>query len=159
MKTISIEKALENDLPRIFQLLEQVNMHHIPSGEMDALTFENYFVARMDGKVVGFCGYKILSATLAKTELMAVDKEYRKYGIGFKLQTRRMEEMLKRGIEKLVTNTDLSQTIAWYKKHFGYREVGRLKKVCEFSSPDIDHWTTLETDLVQWCKERQKEQV
>ncbi|WDP86846.1 MAG: GNAT family N-acetyltransferase [Desulfobacter sp.] len=157
MTTFTIEKAVEDDKPRIFELLEQANMHYIPSEEMEGLTFENYFVARMEGRVVGFCGYKILSASSAKTELMAVDTAFRKYGIGYKLQERRMEAMLEKGIKTLITNTDLVQTIAWYKKHFGYKEIGRLKKICEFSSPDIDHWTTLETDLVQWDDTRKKE--
>ena len=70
---IIIEKAREEDRGRIFELLKVANMHHIPSKEMPGLTFENYFVARCDGNVVGFCGYKILSSTEAKTELMVVD--------------------------------------------------------------------------------------
>ena len=154
MKIIIIEKAQEIDKPRILELLEQVNMHHIPSAEMEELTYENYFVAKIDGLVVGFCGFKVLTSTAAKTELMAVDKSYRKYGVGLKLQEKRMDELLNRGIVTLTTNTDLPETIAWYKKHFGYKEVGRKKKKCEFSSPDIPDWTTLETNLVDWNSKR-----
>ena len=151
---VVIEKAVEEDKPFIFELLRQANMHHVPSKEMPGLTYENYFVAKIDGKIVGFCGYKILSATEAKTELMVVDPEYRDKGIGYRLQVRRMEDMFKKGIKILTTNSDLPATIEWYKKHFGYKEIGRLKKFHEFGDPNIDHWTTLQVDLSQWDTNR-----
>ncbi|MHC4153415.1 MAG: GNAT family N-acetyltransferase [Planctomycetota bacterium] len=154
---VVIEKAKEEDKPFIFELLQQANMHHIPSEEMPGLTYENYFVAKAEDKVVGFCGCKILSATKAKTELMVVNREYRGKGIGYKLQVRRMEDMRKKGIQLLTTNADLPATIEWYKKHFGYREIGRLKKLHEFGNPDIDCWTTLEVDLCRWASNREKE--
>ena len=151
---ITIERATEADRPRIFELLEQANMHHVPSPEMPEITWENYFVARLDGKIVGFCGYKVLSATEAKTELMVVDRAARGLGVGMMLQTRRMEDMVARGLETVVTNADLPPTIAWYKKHFGYEEIGRLEKLREFGDPDIDHWTTLRADLNAWNRKR-----
>jgi ribosomal-protein-alanine N-acetyltransferase len=154
--SILIEKAKEADRPRIFELLEQANMHRVPSPEMPELTYERYFVARLDGRVVGFCGYKILSPTEAKTELMVVDNACRGLGIGLLLQTRRMEDMVSRGIETVTTNADLPATIAWYKKHFGYKEIGKLKKLHEFGDPAIDHWTTLRCDLRAWDAKRRK---
>jgi ribosomal-protein-alanine N-acetyltransferase len=149
-----IEKAREEDHGAIFELLKQANMHHVPSEEMPEITYENYFVARDGKNVAGFCGYKILSATDAKTELMVVDRKYRGLGIGYALQERRMEDMFNQGIQTVTTNADLPATIAWYKKHFGYHEVGKLKKVNEFGDPDIDHWTTLQTDLCAWHANR-----
>ena len=138
-----IEKARE----RILELLEKVNMHYIPSSEMSELTYENYFVAKIDGLVVGFSGYKQLSADRAKTELMAVDPKYRGLKIGYKLQRKRMADMYDKGVRTLITNCDLPATISWYQKHFGYKIVGELKKTCEFGDPNINYWTTLETDL------------
>ena len=154
--SLIIEKSRPEDRPRIFELLEQANMHNIPSPEMPEVTWENYFVAHLDGEVVGFCGYKVLSPTAAKTELMVVDRKCRGMGVGYKLQERRMEDMLARGIRTLTTNADLPPSIAFYKKHFGYREVGTLDKIHEFGDPDIDHWTTLEVDLVEWDANRKK---
>jgi ribosomal-protein-alanine N-acetyltransferase len=151
---ILIEKACEADRPRILELLRQANMHRVPSPEMPAFTYENYFVARLDGEIVGFSGYKILAPTEAKTELMVVDKRYRGLGVGFLLQQRRMEDMLSQGVQRLTTNADLPETIAWYQKHFGYREAGTLQKLHEFGDPNIDHWTTLEVDLVAWDASR-----
>lgn len=149
---IRIRKAVPADLPGIFDLLKQANMHYVPSAEMPELTFDNYAVAEMDGRMAGFCGYKILTATTAKTELMVVDREFRGRGVGEALQRYRMTAMHGRGIRTLTTNTDLTATIAWYKKHFGYQEIGRLKKIHEFGDPGIDSWVTLQVDLDRWAE-------
>lgn len=154
--TITIRKAVETDKPRIFELLRQANMHYVPSPEMPELSFENYYVAESGGKIAGFCGYKVLSPTTAKTELMVVDKAFRGHGVGNLLQEFRMQKMAEQGIELLTTNTDLPPTIAWYKKHFGYRQVGALKKFHEFGDPDIDTWTTLQVDLKAWAAARNR---
>lgn len=151
-----IERAQAEHRPAIMRLLEQANMHYIPSQEMPELTYENYFVAMVDGQVVGFCGYKVLSTAKAKTELMVVDKEHRGEGIGYALQVYRMEDMLQKGIQTLTTNTDLPATIRWYKKFFGYKEIGTLKKFHEFGDPTIDQWTTLQVDLREWTATRER---
>lgn len=39
-------------------------MHYMPSQEMPALTYENYFVAKIDEKIAGFCAYKIVSSLI-----------------------------------------------------------------------------------------------
>jgi len=153
---ITIRKAAEADKPRIFELLRQANMHHIPSPEMPELTFENYYVAEAGGVIAGFCGYKVLSPTEAKTELMVVDRAFRGRGVGNLLQEFRMGKMADAGIKTLTTNTDLPPTIAWYKKHFGYKAVGFLKKINEFGDPAIDTWTTLQVDLKDWAAKRNR---
>jgi len=152
----TIEKAKEENREDIFRLLKQANMHYIPSEEMPGLTYENYFVAKNDENVLGFCGYKILSEHYAKTELMVVDNQSRGLGIGYALQVRRMEDMLNKGIYKVKTNTDLPDSIHWYKKNFGYKQVNKLKKLHEFGDPNIDEWTTLEIDLIKWNNERKR---
>ena len=149
-----IEQAVESDREAIFRLLKLANMHYVPSAEMPELTYENYLVARLDGRVVGFCGYKVLSPTEAKTELMVVDPAYRGRNIGYELQISRMEEMLSQGVKHLTTNSDLPRTIQWYVRKFGYRKVGTLKKLHEFGDPAVDHWITLYVDLGVWDKTR-----
>jgi len=153
---IKIEKAVSRDLPAIMELLKLANMHYIGSQEMPAISYDNYFVAKLDGRIAGFCGYKILSPTEAKTELMVVHPDCRGLGIGIQLQQKRMEDMLSKGIQTLTTNSDLPQTIEWYQKHFGYRKIGELKKVNEFGDPNIDRWTTLQVDLVKWNNTRRR---
>ncbi len=149
---ISIMPAEGKDLQAILEVLKTANMHNVPSPEMPEMDLKCFFVAGVDGKIVGAAGYKILSVTEAKTTLMAVHPDFRRYGIGRFLQERRMLAMSEQGIKTLITNADIPETIAWYKKHFGYREVGKLKKVHEFGRPDIDEWTTLQADLTDWRK-------
>ncbi len=156
--SVTIEHLTEADKPEVMRLLKLANMHEIPSAEMPAVSWDNYIVARMNGRVVGFAGYKLLSATEAKTELMVVDPVCRGLGVGMRLQTQRMEQMLAQGVNTLTTNSDLPATIAWYKKHFGYRETGQLKKEHEFGDPHIEKWTTLKVDLKAWAGV-QKEQI
>ncbi len=149
---VKIEPAAEKDIPEILRIMKTVNMHYVPSREMPELDWNCFFVAVMDGRIVGAAGYKILSSTEAKTTLMAVLPEYRRFGIGRSLQEKRMAALVEKGIKVLITNADIPETIEWYKRHFGYREMGRLKKVHEFGRPDIDEWTTLRTDLARWRK-------
>jgi len=147
---VIIRKAKEGDKPRIMELLKMENMHYIPSKEMPELTYDTYFVALVYKKIAGFCGYKILSGDKAKTELMVVDPKYRGLGIGIKLQTKRMRDMFEKGIKTLTTNSDIPASIEWYIKHFGYKKTGELKKIHEFGNPNIDKWTTLQVDLIEW---------
>jgi len=155
MAEIRFEKAREGDMPQIMDLLELANMHHIPSEEMPELDWRCCFVARDGARLAGMSGYKVLSPTEGKTTLMVVHPDYRRRGIGQRLQALRLRAMARAGIKVVTTNADLPRTIAWYKKHFGYREVGRLKKVHEFGDPDIDAWTTLELDLEDWAKRQE----
>ena len=58
-----------------------------------------------------------------------------------------MELMRDAGADRVVTNADRPETIAWYERHFGYERVGSVPKVAEFGLPDVDSWTTLEASL------------
>jgi ribosomal-protein-alanine N-acetyltransferase len=147
---VMIEIAREEDIPAILEIMKTANMHNVPSPEMPELDWKCFFVARVGGEIVGTAGYKILSATEAKTTLMAVHPGFKKHGIGRLLQERRMLAMSEQGIKTLITNADIPETIEWYKKHFGYKEIGKLKKLHEFSRSDIDEWTTLQTNLLDW---------
>ncbi|MCU0971500.1 MAG: GNAT family N-acetyltransferase [Gammaproteobacteria bacterium] len=153
-----IRPARPSDLPGMLEVLRHVNMHHIPSPEMPALDLSCFFVAEdAGGRIVGLGGYKVLSPTQGKTTLLAVHPDCKGTGLGYALQARRMEALVALGIEELTTNADRPEIIAWYKKHFGYREAGTLPKVHEFGLPDVDHWTTLRTDLRQWARRRKGE--
>jgi ribosomal-protein-alanine N-acetyltransferase len=150
--TVTVEPAEEKDVPTILEIMKTANMHYVPSPEMPDLDWRCFFVAKVEGKIAGAAGYKILSATEAKTTLMVVHPDYRRYGMGKALQERRMRAMCDQGIKTLTTNADIPETIAWYKKHFGYSEIGKIKKMHEFGRQDIDEWTTLQTDLEKWEK-------
>lgn len=145
--SLVIEPAKESDAAAILAIMATANMHYVPSEEMPDLDWRCFFIALYDGMLVGAAGYRITSPDSAKTTLMAVLPQYRKFGIGRALQLRRMQALREQGVKTLITNADLPETIAWYKKHFGYRETGKLKKVHEFGSKLIDEWTTLQTEL------------
>ncbi len=148
--SITIERARDADWPAILRVLETANMHHIPSKEMPELDLSKCFVAKDGDKVVGVGGYKMLSDGRGKTTVLVVDPACRGHGIGHKLQVKRVEEMESAGATKVVTNADRPESIAWYKKHFCYVEVGTLKKFHEFGKKGVDHWTTLEMDIPKW---------
>jgi len=141
--------AEERDEPGIFAVLETANFHHVPSAEMPALDLTSFFVAEHEGAIVGAAGFTT-SGQRGKTTLMAVDPAYRGHGIGERLQELRMDAMSHRGAAVVITNADRPETIDWYRRKFGYRVVGSVRKLHEFGARDIDHWTTLEADLEQW---------
>lgn len=145
-----IERASSEDWPAILRVLKTANMHHIPSEEMPELDLSRCFVARQGERVIGLGGYKMLPDGRGKTTLLVVLPEFRDHGIGHALQVRRMEAMEGEGAKKVITNADDPSVISWYKRHFGYREVGKLRKLHEFGLVDVDHWTTLEMDIRKW---------
>jgi len=130
-------------------VLETANMHYVPSEEMTELAWQKCFVAERcsDRKIVGMSGWTMTGPATAKTTLMAVLPECKGYNIGHMLQTVRMVAAYYSGATRMITNADRPETIDWYQRKFGYREIGKLPKVHEFGLPDVWEWTTLETDL------------
>jgi len=153
---ILITNAEAGDGPAILDVMRPWNMHHVPSPEMEALDLSKFFIAKAGDEIVGAAGYKILSPGLGKTTLLGVLPEYSGHGIGSKLQYARCEAMYLQGVKRIITNSDLPATIAWYQKNYGYQIVGSLEKISEFGSPDIDHWTTLEMDLESYMRNAEK---
>lgn len=143
----TIEKASPDDYAAILSVMEPWNMHHVPSAEMEELDLSCFFVARLSGHVAGAAGYKLLSQGKGKTTLLGIRPEFSGMGIGKALQNARLDAMYEAGVMSVLTNADRPETILWYKKHYGYRQIGILKKICDFSLSDVDHWSTLEMDL------------
>ena len=139
------------DYPSMLQVLETANMHHIPSKEVPKLDWKHCFVAtNKKGKIVGMSGWEPVNEMICKTTLMAVLPECKGFGVGNTLQTIRMIVAYQHGFEFLITNADRPHAIAWYKKNFGYIEIGKLPKEHEFGLPDVHEWTTLKTNLKEW---------
>ena len=145
-----IGKADPRDLPEILSVLRRWNMHHIPSPEMKKIDFDTFFVAKIDGKIVGISGYEILPDGSGKTTLLAILPELQGSEIGKALQEKRLEAMYAAGAKKVLTNADRPDTILWYRKHYNYKIVGSVKKSVSFGSEEIGHWTTLEMDLGEY---------
>jgi len=152
---VKIEPAGQGDREPILQVMKFWNMHHVPSREMEELNLRNFFVAKVDGKIVGASGFKMIRSDVGKTTLLSVDPSYNGMGIGQKLQDARLLAMHKWGAKSVITNADRPETISWYMKHYGYFDTGlRVPKVHSFGDDSIDHWTTIEMDLEKWVKER-----
>jgi len=120
---------------------------------MEIIDLSCFFVVRLDGRIVGAAGYKILSGGQGKTTLLGVLPDYAGCGVGFALQDARLRAMARLGVEVVTTNADRPATIRWYKRRFGYREVGRLEKLHSFGDPNLSHWTTLQLDLLEYTGE------
>ncbi len=145
-----IRKAVEEDRADILGIMKHWNMHHVPSEEMPELDISCFFVALIDDQMVGASGYKVLSETQGKTTLLGVEPGHNGQGIGYELQNARLKAMFDLGLETVITNADRPETIRWYKKHFGYSEIGKIKKVHSFGNDDISEWTTLQMDLKKY---------
>jgi len=144
--------AREADYNGVLRVLEFANFHRIPCPEMPNFDVTQCYVAEIDGSIVGAAGFTRLEDGRGKTTLLSVDPDYRRFGIGRTLQELRMRELARHGCLSIVTNADLPNTIAWYEKHFGYREIGRVAKLHEFGDPEVAEWTTLEADLAPWSE-------
>ena len=141
---------LPGDREPMLRVLETANMHHVPSSEMHDFEEGEWFVAEADGELIGVAGYRLLEepdGLAGKTTLLTVDPGWRGGGVGYALQELRMRLMRDAGAKRVITNADRPETIAWYVRKFGYREIGNVEKSREFGLPDVDRWTTLEAPL------------
>jgi 3-keto-5-aminohexanoate cleavage enzyme len=141
---------LPEDRSAMVAVLETVNMHYVPSSEMEDFGVGTWHVAEVDGAVVGVGGFRLLDGPggpVGKTTLLAVLPEQRRSGIGRALQELRMRLMSEAGATTVITNADRPETIEWYERNFGYRRVGEVAKTREFGLPEVDRWTTLEAPL------------
>lgn len=146
----TIRPARPGDRAAILGCMRPWNMHHVPSPEMERIELERFFVAEVDGRIVGAGGYTFVAPGHGKTTLLGVLPEFGALGIGRALQDARVEAMAAQGATKITTNADRPATIAWYRRHWGYREVGRLPKLHSFGDDAVAEWTTLEMDVDAW---------
>lgn len=154
---LELRGARAGEAGAILAVMRRLNMHHVPSPEMDELDPSCFFVALARGSIVGAGGWKVRAGGRGKTTLLAVLPEHGGRGIGAALQDARLEEMARLGVHTVTTNADRPPTIAWYKRRYGYREVGKLEKLVPFGDPDVSHWTTLELSLRAWVQARASE--
>ena len=148
-----IRPAVPSDHDAIRAVMRPWNMHHVPSTEMEGIELDRFFVATVEGRVVGAAGYTFIGPGHGKTTLLGVLPEFGNLGIGRALQDRRVEAMAAQGATRITTNADRPATIAWYKRNWGYREVGRLPKAHSFGDDSVPEWTSLEMDVLAWLEQ------
>lgn len=152
----TIENASPQDKDDIIKVLMSWNLHHIPSPEADEIDFSCFFVAKVQDKIIGVSGYKLLGDNQGRTRSLAVYPEFQGTGIGKVLQDTRIEAMYNAGVKTVYTDIDRPETILWYKKHYGYKEIGQRKKRSQHGSLDTDYAAMLELDLDKYMKNRSK---
>lgn len=146
--TVEIRRPREEEWPRILEILETANFHHIGGREMPAFPLDDCFVAATGESVVGVAGYRVLDETTAKTTLLVVDPRHRGRGIGVRLHAARQDFLRRQGIKALYTNVDDERVVRWYVRHFGHRPTGeRIAKVEPFGRDDRDEWINLVVEL------------
>jgi N-acetylglutamate synthase-like GNAT family acetyltransferase len=155
-KEFEIRRAAPGDREEILAVMRTANMHHVPSPEMGELDLARFFVARVDGRIVGAGGYALLGEGHGKTTLLAVVPEFQGAGVGAALQDMRLSEMHRHGVHTVTTNADRPSTIDWYCRRYGYQAVSRLRKLHEFGDPSTDYWTTLELDLDAYMRRQRR---
>ena len=153
MSTAVVRKMRREDLDEAMRILGLWNMAprspcaDVPDPERSNIEIENAFVAEFDGRIVGTCSYFMLDDNWAETASLAVDPALKGGGVGALLQQARLDEMRRRGVRRVRTETDRPETIRWYVERFGYQVVGTNPKKHAFSLPGVDYWTVLELDL------------
>ncbi|MBK1726201.1 GNAT family N-acetyltransferase [Halorhodospira neutriphila] len=150
----SLRRAGSSDYEAILEVMAHWNMHHVPSPEMGSVDPSYFFVAEREGVVIGAAGYQIISPAQGKTTLLGVIPDFSGLGVGKELQEARLEAMYAAGVREVITNADRPEVIVWYKKHYGYREIGHTRKLAPFSLESVEHWTTLELDLERYMRSR-----
>lgn len=138
------------DVPAAMAVLRGWDMApttEVANPERSGIIVENAFVAEVGGTIVGTAGWFPIGEDVAETASLAVDPRYQGLGVGFRLQSARLEAMRRRGFRRVRTEADRPSTIHWYIEKFGYRIVGTNPKKHTFSLPDVDEWTVLELIL------------
>ena len=142
MKNFKIQNASEQDSSKISELYKIVwdeQKGKFPDELLDArqpdekemkrwIKRENYSIAEKNNKIIGVVGY-FMEYGNCKLVHMAVLKEFRGHGIGYKLLTE-VEEYAKQNHAYKIwldTSTRLKESIKFYTKN-GYKIVGELKK-------------------------------
>ena len=153
MSGIVVRKMCTADVAACMAILDRWNMaprpatDELPDPERSGIDVANGFVAEDAGRIVGTCSYIVHSPELAETASLAVDPSCKGGGVGFLLQQARLDEMRRRGIKVVRTETDRPETIRWYVERFGYAIIGTSPKKHAFSLTDVDCWTVLELRL------------
>jgi len=142
-----------DDVQRVVEILDCWGMAPVaasperPDPERSGLEAGRTLVASVHGRVVGVASYVIEAPRFAVTESLAVDPAWVGRGIGERLHRARLDILRAQGIEKVRTEADRPQTIAWYVKHFGCRVTGTIPKKHAFGLAGVAVWTVLELDL------------
>ena len=124
MGNIVIKKATKKQILPISILTKKhssVMLYRTPEAVKKLLG--NYFIALMGEEVVGCCGFKTYPGGDAEIISLAVEKKYRKLGIGGKLIKKVIREALKRNSVKRIMAFTNPHVTPLFRKN-GFVQVG-----------------------------------
>lgn len=126
---IKIRKANINDLKEIYRIEKESFPDPYPYGLLKAFLFHPgvYLVAIVEEKIVGYCIGIIRNEDIGHIISIAVDKNYRRRGIGTILLRNTINELMKLGARKIrieVRESNIA-AIKLYEK-IGFREKEKI---------------------------------
>lgn len=104
------------------------------------LKFNEYVVAELESKIVGFLRYSLFWGKIPYMDMIRVDQEFQKQGIGTELFNFWQDEMQKRNFRELMTSAtkDEKEPQDWHLRNgfdhvgeidFGEKEVFMIKRI------------------------------
>lgn len=108
MADFTIERPHLKDVDRMKKILDvfAAKGELLARSRMDFYEkIRDFYVARIDGEIVGVCALHVLWEDLAEVRSLAVSEDAQKGGIGSKLVEKCMDDARELGIEKVFTLT------------------------------------------------------
>ena len=105
---MKIRNAIIKDIPRIHALISEFAKKDLMLFRSLASLYENiqnFFVAEIDGEVIGCCSLAVVWSDLAEVKSLAVQSDHNGKGIGRKLVLRCIERGHELGVAKIFTLT------------------------------------------------------
>lgn len=101
-----IRSATPEDVPAILALIHANNDHLLERSEEEVQALlPTFWVAEVDGKVVGCCCLEVYSRKIAEVRSLVVKQEMRRRGIGKQLVREAVAEARRRNIAEILTVT------------------------------------------------------
>jgi len=120
---LSIRKARVADARRIHDIIEPFAARDemLPRSITDICeNLRDYFVAELDGRVVGCCALHVNTPELAEVKALAVDAEYQGRGIGSMLVRACIDEARELGVQRVFA---LTYRPGFFQKAFGFTPI------------------------------------
>ena len=117
-----IRKAKEEDIEGILKIINDPELESVVlKKSKEDIKNNNYFIAKIDNKIVGVVGYKLWENGNTKPEVISlvVDKNYQGRGVGFDLVKFCLEEIKSKGFKSVFTFTGVSRLFV----KFGFKKV------------------------------------
>ena len=119
---IEIKKAGTFDFSAVFE-----NDNHISREMLDKkITDGEVFIAQLDGMFLGHLRYSLFWDEIPFINMLVIDKQVRRRGVGTLLVLEWEKEMLDMGFNKVMTSTLECESAQHFYRKLGYRDLGKF---------------------------------